>query len=96
MTPGDSRRPRPLPGDRPRERPGAPAPTTSLRQAVLDAWYDGVSAARAGRPLTSCPHRPPFDAGQRLLALWWLRGHHAVVGSPGRGGPAPSPSDGAQ
>ncbi|MCR6031123.1 hypothetical protein GGQ22_06670 [Nocardioides sp. zg-579] len=60
-------------------------PLRDMRQAVLEAWHEGVLAARAGVPLAACPHLPAAAAHDRLVALWWLRGHHA---SSRRGGPA--------
>ncbi len=54
-------------------------PTRTTRRTLVDAWHDGVLAARAGRPLSACPHLPPYAGADRLLALWWLRGHQVVT-----------------
>ncbi|NHC23333.1 hypothetical protein G6553_09125 [Nocardioides sp. IC4_145] len=55
------------------------APPRATRRFLVEAWHEGVLAARAGRPLSDCPHLPPYAGADRLLALWWLRGHQVVT-----------------
>ena len=50
--------------------------TDVTRQGVLDAVRAGGAAARAGQPITDCPHAVASpDAGERVLARYWIRGY---------------------
>lgn len=57
--------------------------TTVTRQGVLAAVRAGRAAARTGRPVADCPHAVGSpDAGERVLARYWIRGYATATGAP--------------